>query len=302
MRTSARGIASIEIEEGVVLKAYRDIVGVLTIGAGLTRHSGVIDPKPGMVITSEEATRLLALALERNYEPRVRRAMPGAKQHEFDGAVSFDFNTGRIHNASWVKAWAQQNWPLVEKGLKAYRKAGGKVVRGLVMRRQREFDMIRHGLYPARVKQSTRAGLASIVVPFTGQELFDLRGNLRQLGYDPGPDIDGVSRDAVRKFQSDHDLTVDGIIGRATLNTVQRMIDARAKAKTTATSTAAGGAGAGVGGVSEAVPPTEATWLLIAVLAIGLLFALRLAWSYRDALAVKVQSRFPRLASRLRSF
>ena len=31
MQTSAIGIAALEQEEGVVLKAYRDVVGVLTI-------------------------------------------------------------------------------------------------------------------------------------------------------------------------------------------------------------------------------------------------------------------------------
>ena len=42
LATSPRGIAEIEHHEGVVLRAYRDPVGVLTIGAGLTNASGVV--------------------------------------------------------------------------------------------------------------------------------------------------------------------------------------------------------------------------------------------------------------------
>ena len=38
--------------------------------------------------------------------------------------------------------------------------------------------------------------------------------------------------DMVKAFQHDHGLTVDGIIGRATLSTLQRIFDARGKATT----------------------------------------------------------------------
>ena len=62
MQTSQRGIAFLERHEGVVLRAYRCPAGHWTIGAGLTAASGVVTPKPGMVITRKEATRLLAVA------------------------------------------------------------------------------------------------------------------------------------------------------------------------------------------------------------------------------------------------
>jgi len=102
MRTSENGIAFIQRHEGVVLRAYRDPVGVWTIGAGLTKKSGVVDPSPGMAITREQADDLLARALRLNCEPAVARAMPRAKPHEFDAGVSFHFNTGAIARASWV--------------------------------------------------------------------------------------------------------------------------------------------------------------------------------------------------------
>jgi GH24 family phage-related lysozyme (muramidase) len=103
-----------------------------------------------------EANRLLTKALNRNYEPRVAKAMPKAQSHEFDGGVSFDYNTGAIHRASWVKAWMLQDWVKVEAGLKLWNKGGGKVLPGLVRRREAEYLMIRYGAYasdktPAKV-------------------------------------------------------------------------------------------------------------------------------------------------------
>ncbi|HEV7286699.1 MAG TPA: lysozyme, partial [Kaistia sp.] len=90
------GLEQLVAEEGEVLRAYRDVAGVWTIGVGLTAASGVVKPKAGMVITRAESRRLLAAALARRYEPAVAAAMPGAPAHAFDGAVSFHFNTGAI--------------------------------------------------------------------------------------------------------------------------------------------------------------------------------------------------------------
>ena len=77
-----------------MLTAYRCSAGVLSIGVGLTRSSGVVDPKPGITIIHAESRRLLRLALAGNYEPRVNARMPRVNQHEFDGSTGLDFNTG----------------------------------------------------------------------------------------------------------------------------------------------------------------------------------------------------------------
>src|SRR5690606_7609732 len=99
---SDRGDAALVAEEGDVLRAYRCPAGVWTIGAGLTAASGVVKPKANMTITRDESRRLRRLALARNYEPRVVKALPTDKQNVFDGGVLFDWNTGAIHRASWV--------------------------------------------------------------------------------------------------------------------------------------------------------------------------------------------------------
>ncbi|MEP1613401.1 MAG: glycoside hydrolase family protein [Roseobacter sp.] len=288
--------------KGVVLKAYRDPVGVLTIGAGLTKFSGVVTPKPGMTITRQEASRLLAKALERNYEPTVSDMMPGANQHEFDSGVSFHFNTGAIQRASWVKEWRSKNWVAVSAKIKLWRKAGGKVLPGLVRRRDEEFKLMMSGIYEKPVEIVQKPDFAKIVVPLSDEELNALHVDLRTLGYNVGPLKLGVSINSIKRFQADHDLTIDGIIGKATISTIQRMIDARGKSKATAVYTGGGLGGVGYGTSAETLSSHQTIGLTVGVIVVGLLAALWIAWRYRDALAVKLQRRLPKLAQKLRSF
>lgn len=93
MKTSPNGIKFIKHEEGVVLRAYRDQVGVLTIGVG---HTGN-DVWEGKVISESEAEYLLSKDLEW-CEKMVNAYGEHYKwtQNEFDALVSYTFNTGNI--------------------------------------------------------------------------------------------------------------------------------------------------------------------------------------------------------------
>jgi len=304
MDISEPGIAMLEAEEGVVLRAYRCPAGVWTIGAGLTAASGVVTPRAGMVITPDEASALLAKALERNYEPAVDRAMwPGRPvQHEFDAGVMFHFNTGAIGRASWVKAWITDNADAARRGLMAWNKGGGKVLPGLVKRREREADLLLKGVYtPVKARRAavTAHGPARIALPLSAAEFSAARAALAGLGYAVGTDPIRITAQAVRSFQRDHDLTVDGILGRATLSTLQRRIDARRKTAVAAPALGLTGAGTATGGTDAlaGVPLSGAVLLGLAVLWAGWL-----AFQYRDAIAATVQRRLPRLARILRSF
>ncbi|SUZ33956.1 hypothetical protein ROE7235_03737 [Roseibaca ekhonensis] len=293
MQTSAPGVTFLERHEGVVLKAYRCPAGIWTIGAGLTAASGVVKPRAGMVISRAEATGLLQKALRQNYEPAVKRTMPGAKQHEFDAGVSFHFNTGAIGRASWVQHWIDRNWGRVEHNLAAWNKGGGRVLPGLTRRRAEEYDLLADGDYgtgPARVE----AGLATMVVELDRAELDAAHAGFKALGYNVGDSDLGFTIGGVRAFQRDHDLTVDGIVGRATLSTLQRMLDARAKAKQPAAAAAVGGTESTVQAGAEIDPALA--WVGPAILTFAALFALWLAWRYRDAIAAKLAPRFPKLA------
>lgn len=307
MKTSAKGRADLRLHEGEVLKAYPCPAGVWTIGVGLTSASGVVKVTPGMVITAEESDRLLSLALERNYEPRVAKAMPKAKQHEFDGGVSFDFNTGAIHKASWVKAFRIQDWVMVEKGLKLWNKGGGKVLPGLVRRREAEYQMIRFGRYAsdgAPLPKLPSRTSARIALPLSADELANVIEGFRQLGFNPGPISDGITDEAVRAFQRKHDLTVDGILGRATLSTLQRALDARAKAKPAAVATVGTGGATAMpnDSITDLIGQPGLDWVPAAALGLSLAYGLWLAWRYRDQIAGAIQSPLPRVAAFLRSF
>lgn len=307
MQTSAKGVAFLERQEGVVLRAYLDVVGVWTIGAGLTKASGVIAPKAGMTITAEESARLTALALRKNFEPRVVKALaPGGfvAQHEFDGAVSFDWNTGAIHRATWVKAWFVRDWVQVLARLKLWRKGGGKVLPGLIKRRTAEYRLMRHadyglGLDAPRKPAGPVADRAVIVAPITVAQVPFIQEALFKLGYG-GTELETHLRlDAVKAFQQAHGLTVDGIVGRATASAIQRALDARRKAVAPAVGGAAATpvASTDVGDQLAGLP-----WIGPALLGLAALYALHLAWRYRDTLAAAIDRPLPRLAAFLRSF
>lgn len=308
MQTSAKGVAVIEHHEGVVLRAYRCPAGIWTIGAGLTAASGVIKPKAGMVITKSEATNLLQQALRKNYEPRVARAMSGARQHEFDAGVSFDFNTGAIHRATWVKRWIAKAAPAsIRAGLLMWNKGAGRVLPGLVRRREDEARLLLEAVYPQTEPVSLRAhdlakGRAVWALPVSITERARIGAELHRLGYAPyGESLSGewIRADAVRAFQRDHGLTVDGIIGRATLSTLQRRIDAAARAKPAAAAPVVAASLPATGAAEAMTLPPSADWLVLGLAAI---WGLWVAYQYRDAIAAKVHHRLPRLAAFLRSF
>ncbi len=292
---SHEGLKFLEREEGVVLRAYRDVAGVWTIGAGLTAASGVITPKAGMVITRAQASALLARALSENYEPAVRKAMPPADQQEFDGAVSFHFNTGAISRASWVRAWLKGDWDGVRAGLRKWVKGDGKVLPGLQRRREAEYRLMRYGDYSQAIattgKDMTAAALA---LPLSDAEIHALRDALQSLSYDPGAAIWPASRAAITAFQADHGLTVDGIIGRATLSALQRRLNAGGATASASATAAIGGADAAHSGAG----PDIIGWL---VLGGGVLWLVWTAWQYRDVIAAKINHRLPRAAAYLRS-
>ena len=133
MKTSQRGINLIKQFEGVRLTAYKCPAGVYTIGYGHTR--GVTR---GMKITEEEASAFLAADL-RNSEKAVERydSIYYWNQNEFDALVSFTFNCGAANLRSLLRN-GRRNRSQIAATLPLYRKAGGKVLKGLERRRAAE--------------------------------------------------------------------------------------------------------------------------------------------------------------------
>lgn len=108
MKTSLAGAMEIIAHEGIVTSRYKDSVGVWTVGVGHTAAAGAPDPsRLAITMTVKEAIDLFRRDLAK-YERGVEAAFTvPLKQHEFDAAVSFHFNTGAISTATWVKQFNQ---------------------------------------------------------------------------------------------------------------------------------------------------------------------------------------------------
>jgi uncharacterized protein (TIGR02594 family) len=147
---SEKGYAVLRSFEGRSLKAYRDEVGVWTIGFGNTNSDADVlgfEIKAGVTINETQAEQLMRAAITRRYEESVRKSMPTATQPAYDAGVDFHYNTGAISRASWVKSFAANNLTAVHSQIMLWNKAGGNVLAGLTRRRNREWEMIASGDY-----------------------------------------------------------------------------------------------------------------------------------------------------------
>ena len=148
MKTSLKGMLAILDEEALVLSAYKDSKGVLTIGVGHTAAAGGLIPKPGMRLTIEQAISLFASDLakfERHVEKSIGRVLA---VHQNDALVSFDFNTGAIDGGSVDEKIEAGDFDAAMDALQQYKKSGGVVLPGLVRRRARERAMFERAEYP----------------------------------------------------------------------------------------------------------------------------------------------------------
>ena len=140
MEYSIKGIKLTEEFEGCKLKAYQDIVGVWTIGYGHTRKV-----KKGMYISEAVATHFLIEDVQR-VEP-VINSYDGIyhwTQNEFDALASFTFNCG-IGNLKKLLKYGQRTKSRIADAILLYNKANGRVLRGLVRRRNAERELFVKG-------------------------------------------------------------------------------------------------------------------------------------------------------------
>lgn len=94
-KVTAIGKAAIVSREGVETRAYKDSVGIWTIGVGHTAAAGPPVPKAGMKISYAECMRLFDNDIV-EYERPVDEALAGIKltENQFDALVSICYNIG----------------------------------------------------------------------------------------------------------------------------------------------------------------------------------------------------------------
>ena len=138
MNLGYKGKDLLKFFEGCELVAYQDSVGVWTIGYGHTK--GV---EPGMTITQEEAEQMLESELA-EYEGYVEKYVTvPLTQNQFDALVVWVYNLGptNFRKSTLLKELNSGDYTAASKEIKRWNKAGGKVLNGLVKRREAEADL-----------------------------------------------------------------------------------------------------------------------------------------------------------------
>lgn len=132
--------------EGLYLTPYLCPAGVPTIGYGATRYlDGRAVQLTDPAISREAAERLLLRQVERVYLPAVLRLCPSvASPERLAALIDFCFNLGASNLAASTlrRRVNAARWNDVPAELLRWNRAGGRVLRGLTLRRRAEADLI----------------------------------------------------------------------------------------------------------------------------------------------------------------
>lgn len=140
MDMSANGLTRLVEREGMRRVAYKDIAGVWTICAGHTSAAGPPKVKAGMTKTLEECRAILKADVKK-FEDCVDQAIDvPMKQHEFDALVSLAYNIGcgAFRRSTVAREMNNGNRDKAGNAFRMWNKAGGRVVKGLINRRESE--------------------------------------------------------------------------------------------------------------------------------------------------------------------
>jgi lysozyme len=141
MQMSQEGIdALLKKFEGCKLSSYRCPANVCTIGYGHTSAAGAPAVTDGMKITQAQADDILRRDLVK-YETAVHNMVQQSlTQHQFDVLVDFAYNAGvgALKSSTLLKKINAGDFDAVPTELMKWTKGGGKVLPGLVRRRQAE--------------------------------------------------------------------------------------------------------------------------------------------------------------------
>jgi lysozyme len=135
MKVSEEGKCLIKKFEGCELKAYRCPAGKLTIGYGHVK--GV---KEGDEWSQSHAEHMLDVELE-EYEGYVNDMVTAPlSQSQFDALVAWIYNLGpsNFKKSTLLKVLNEEEYDQVPREIKRWNKANGKVINGLVRRREAE--------------------------------------------------------------------------------------------------------------------------------------------------------------------
>jgi len=139
VNVSKAGIALIKHHEGVRNRPYRCPANLYTVGVGHLIGDGKSLPESwNRTFSQEEIDGILKSDLKR-FELGVHKMLPNVplRQYEFDALVSFCFNLGLgcFQRSTIRQALLRGDKTQAMESLVKYCRAGGKILRGLQLRR-----------------------------------------------------------------------------------------------------------------------------------------------------------------------
>lgn len=141
MNVSDKAIKMIRHHEGVRVKPYQDAIGLWTVGVGHLIGDGKTLPDEwNRTLTMGEVDEILRKDLAR-FEAGVERLCPtGLTQSRFDAlvSISFNFGLGNLQRSSIRMKHNRGEFEDAADSFLLYNKAGGKIFKGLVNRRNDE--------------------------------------------------------------------------------------------------------------------------------------------------------------------
>ena len=144
MKVNAEGYALLKRFEGCVLKAYKCPAGVWTIGFGNTFYEDGTKVKEGDVITQKRADELAKYIVEQFANSIREMIKQPLNENQFSACVSLAYNigTGGFKKSSVLrKLNANPLDASIADSFRLWNKGGGKVLKGLVTRREAEIQL-----------------------------------------------------------------------------------------------------------------------------------------------------------------
>jgi lysozyme len=165
------GLDLIKRFEGFEARAYLDAVGVPTIGYGHTRTVTERDARDGKRIDEAEAERLLTLDCDSAQADVERYIAVDLNDNQFAALVSFVFNLGggALRGSTLRRKLNAGDYAAVPPEMARWVRAGGRVLTGLVRRRQAEGELFTTPLEHGEADINA-LDVARIVTPIGGDD------------------------------------------------------------------------------------------------------------------------------------
>jgi len=201
MKINDAGLELIKSFEGCRLVAYKCPADVWTIGYGHT--AGVYE---GMVITQAQADNMLKSDMKKYEKYVTDNVKIPLNENQFSALVSFCYNCGVGNLKTLVK---NRTSAQIADAMILYNKASGKVLTGLVRRREAERKLF----------------LSGGTVASAGEEIYNMKTIKKGskgaavkiwqiiVGVEPDGDFGSKTDTATKNWQKKNGLSSDGIVG-----------------------------------------------------------------------------------------